>query len=930
MKAVLIALALLAFPARAAIGPTIVVKSHGPAAVAPKAAQANPILFVTAFPVGGFASNTSTFATQKTDMQSSGRGGDLYIRYPDGTLRNLTKEAGYGSTDPTGFQGADAIAVRDPAVYWDGTKAIFSMVIGAPAVQYQQATWYWQLYEVTGLAEGGHAVITKVANQPANFNNIYPTYGTNGAIFFVSDMPRGGEAMRYAYPQADEYESTPTPTGVWKLQNGVVTQMTDSPSGDFHAQVDWYGRVVFTEWDHLQRDQQCDTAAAASAHGCFDYASEADGAPTTTNLVEVFPELRIGADQSHINNHTFNLFFPWAVNQDGTTMETIDHIGRHELQGYFNRSFTDDPAIIDYTAPNTPTRLNECHQTTVVPSELGNYLCIDAPEFGTQAAGAIVQLSLPLGAHADQQPPPLFLTAKVNNEPYDGTPPAGFTGHYRDPVRLNDGTLIASWDPTPGVYLMGDRANPTPNYQFRLVTLTGSPGSMAKATFLTPGIAKLIWYYDPDVKVTYSGNLWEVNAVEVAPRPEPPMTTTALEPPELAAFSDAGVDPGTLIAWMQQRNLSLLVSRDVTTRDDADKQQPYNLALPTGHQTIGNNGKLYTIDKMQIFEGDAVRGYNGRAGRRKLARAMTDPAAVAANPIPPSGAPPGSVTIASDGSIAAFVPARRALTWATLDPSNNPVVRERYWLTTQPGEVRACSSCHGVNTNDQAGNPPAQNTPAALVALAQYWKAQNGGGPPTNQPPVAAFTFTTAGLTASFTDTSTDPDGTILSRQWAFGDGATSTGQNPVHTYTAAGTYSVTLTVADNAGATGSVGHPVTVSVAACTNPHPDQTPVCPDGQHQMGGTWTQNSPPDCSWTYVGGTCPPPKPPIIATIRFGGRPCAGQFDAGTLNLSVVANPAWKPGPSPVYVPKYILTAMDGTSTCTVKGNGPAQVTYSNK
>ncbi|MFC2141191.1 PKD domain-containing protein, partial [Acidobacteriota bacterium] len=83
---------------------------------------------------------------------------------------------------------------------------------------------------------------------------------------------------------------------------------------------------------------------------------------------------------------------------------------------------------------------------------------------------------------------------------------------------------------------------------------------------------------------------------------------------------------------------------------------------------------------------------------------------------------------------------------------------------------------------------------------------------PPNVPPVADFTFTTSDLTANFTDASTDSDGTIVSWLWNFGDGNTSTVQNPSHTYAAAGTYTVTLTVTDDDSATDSVSKPVTVT----------------------------------------------------------------------------------------------------------------------
>src|SRR4051794_11867887 len=73
-------------------------------AAAPSAALPNPILFVTQFPqLGDFAAIESVFANHRGDVDLTGRGGDLYIRYPDGSLRNLTQEAGYGNaggTDP--------------------------------------------------------------------------------------------------------------------------------------------------------------------------------------------------------------------------------------------------------------------------------------------------------------------------------------------------------------------------------------------------------------------------------------------------------------------------------------------------------------------------------------------------------------------------------------------------------------------------------------------------------------------------------------------------------------------------------------------------------------------------------------------------------------------------------------------------------------
>jgi len=129
---------------------------------------------------------------------------------------------------------------------------------------------------------------------------------------------------------------------------------------------------------------------------------------------------------------------------------------------------------------------------------------------------------------------------------------------------------------------------------------------------------------------------------------------------------------------------------------------------------------------MQFFQADQVRGYGapngGIDGRRTTARYLNDPLSVSLNLPASAGASAGSTDIASDGSAAAFVPAQRAMSWQSISPDNTPVVRERYWVEFQPGEVRACDGCHGSNVVNQAGQPPLSNTPLALIALLNRWK----------------------------------------------------------------------------------------------------------------------------------------------------------------------------------------------------------------
>lgn len=88
-----------------------------------------------------------------------------------------------------------------------------------------------------------------------------------------------------------------------------------------------------------------------------------------------------------------------------------------------------------------------------------------------------------------------------------------------------------------------------------------------------------------------------------------------------------------------------------------------------------------------------------------------------------------------------------------------------------------------------------------------------GGGGSENMPPTASFGFSCTGLTCTFNGgASSDPDGSIVSYAWNFGDGSSGSGVTASKTYTSAGTRTVTLTVTDNAGASASTQRSVTTT----------------------------------------------------------------------------------------------------------------------
>jgi len=176
-----------------------------------------------------------------------------------------------------------------------------------------------------------------------------------------------------------------------------------------------------------------------------------------------------------------------------------------------------------------------------------------------------------------------------------------------------------------------------------------------------------------------------------------------------------------------------------------------------------------------------------------------------------------TVTVAAGGNVAPvanFTSTTSNLTANFTDTSSD-----------SDGSIASRSWNFGDGTTSTATNPSKTYTAAGTYTVT-LTVTDNGGASntvsksvtvsaPANVAPVANFSFTTSNLVATFTDSSTDSDGSIASRSWNFGDGTTSTATNPSKTYAAAGTYTVTLTVTDNGGATNTVSKSVTVTTSA-------------------------------------------------------------------------------------------------------------------
>jgi CubicO group peptidase (beta-lactamase class C family) len=177
-------------------------------------------------------------------------------------------------------------------------------------------------------------------------------------------------------------------------------------------------------------------------------------------------------------------------------------------------------------------------------------------------------------------------------------------------------------------------------------------------------------------------------------------------------------------------------------------------------------------------------------------------------PPPPAAPPPATITLKVTGRSDA-VKQYMTLTWSGARGATVDIYRNGSFRNNTPNDGKQADNklftgpATYIYKICEAGTYTCSN-PASV--------SFNGGKLPSNKAPIPVFTSTGAGLTCTFSDGSVDLDGSLTAWKWSFGDGTDGSERSPSHTYSAPGTYPVTLTVTDDRGASRSTTVGTTVA----------------------------------------------------------------------------------------------------------------------
>ena len=411
---------------------------------------------------------------------------------------------------------------------------------------------------------------------------------------------------------------------------------------------------------------------------------------------------------------------------------------------------------------------------------------------GAQVAGPTAAFS------ADNTSGPGPLTVNFANESY----PAGDTYTYA--WDFGDGTTSTDQDPEP-------RAYTTPGLYTVTLTVTdilGQSDVETKTDYIrvnTPPTARFTWEQDrsslaiaftdtsEDPDGSLSSRVWEIDGEPVTD-PNGPLTVGTHEVALEVTDNDGESDSET----------QTVVVEPLPVADFTWTQDPRSLAVAFDGSSTPGAITSWNWD-FGATEEDPAHTF-ATSGPRDVTLTVTDAEGFI-----------GTVTKSVDVNA---IPGSN-FTWVA-DPQTREV-RFASAATDADGTVDAHAWDFGDGATSSQANPshtfstPGPHDVTLTVTDDDGGVAELTRTVTVNARPTASFDASAlsgpAPFEPTFTSTAADPDGSIASYAWDFGDGTTGSGATASHRYDAVGTYDVTLTVTDDDGATARSTRTVTVTL---------------------------------------------------------------------------------------------------------------------
>jgi PKD repeat protein len=289
-----------------------------------------------------------------------------------------------------------------------------------------------------------------------------------------------------------------------------------------------------------------------------------------------------------------------------------------------------------------------------------------------------------------------------------------------------------------------------------------------------------------------TGLAYSQNAIYYTLSGDPNLYTRMFAPQSQVVGAIRNIVGGTVSSLNPTRVAGMFISGSRLYFADRNDGHLYSIGL-TGNG-IGNPGQI---------TGTATLADANIDWRSRGAFAWNGTPALAPNVLPTAVATghcainvctfDGSGSSDSDGTIASYAwNFGDATTGSGVNPSHSFTAAGTYTAT--------------LTVTDNRGGTATMTVPVTSAA-------------PPNVPPVASFTSACTFLACSFDGSgSSDPDGTITSYAWDFGDGSTATGPTATHSFAAGGTFNVALTVTDNSGAPTTLAKQITVAPVPTSN----------------------------------------------------------------------------------------------------------------